>query len=338
MAISIRNVVRRMYSRPSIPVAFTGDPGYGKTAQVQEAGRELGYDVYTIIGSTREETDIAGIPALVNGRSTTITPDWGLALQEKPGVLLLDEFNRARPEVLNAMLSVVHGRMFPNGRDRLHEHTIIIAVMNDPEMVDAEHLCPAMNNRFCWVDLGVPSMQSALCWFLTGSTEYESVAAKKEAEANAKPGTFGPPSAPPMTLDEWRKAFWSSDDAFSDVKDLLKRVCNTEARFAEGKTFSEQRNTCTMRSLEHLLYFGVDAAHVAKYAHFFLDPRNANVFKTAFSKMKRSAPNVAMKQGRETVGSTDDSERLQNAADVHRKVVQHRLSQLANDEDADGDD
>lgn len=333
MAVSIRNVIRRCYSRPSVPMAFVGDPGYGKTAQVQEAGWELGYDVITIIGSTREETDIAGIPALVNGRSTTITPDWGLALQEKPGLLLLDEFNRARPEVLNAMLTLVQSRTFPNGRDKLHDHTIIIAVMNDPEMVDAEHLCPAMNNRFGWVDLGVPSMQDSLCWLLTGSTEYESVAAKKEAEANGNAKVVGPPSAPPMTKEEWRKAFWASDDAFEDVKELLKRVCNTEGRFAEGKVFSEQRNTFTMRSLENLLYFGVDAAHVSQYARFFLDQRNANVFKTAFSKMKRSAPNVAMKQGRETVGSTDDSERLQNAADVHRKVVQQRLSQLANDED-----
>ena len=335
MGISIRNLMRRMFSRPDVPMALVGDPGYGKTAQVQEAGWELGYDVYTIIGSTREETDIAGIPALVNGRSTTITPDWGLALQEKPGVLLLDEFNRARPEVLNAMLSLVHGRQFPNGRDRLHEHTIIIAVMNDPEMVDAEHLCPAMNNRFGWVDLGIPSMQSALCWFLTGSFEYESVAAKQEAEGIEK--KINPPSAPPMTKKEWRKAFWSSDDAFADTKELLKRVFNTEARFAEGKVFSDQRNNLTMRSMENLLYFGGDAAHVASYAHFFLDARNANVIKTAFAKMKRSAPNIAMKQGREVVGSTDDSERLQMAATVNRKVVQQRLAKLA-DNDTDDDD
>ena len=42
-----------------------------------------------------------------------IRPDWERG-DEKPKVLVLDEFNRARPEVLNQLLTLVQDRPFPH--------------------------------------------------------------------------------------------------------------------------------------------------------------------------------------------------------------------------------
>ena len=304
---NIRKLVRRMYSRPGARIAIIGPPGMGKTAQVIQAAKELGYPYKIFIASTCEETDIAGIPALVDGKTVYCTPDWGKEFGKRPGVLILDEFNRGRPEVLNAMLTLVQDGVFPSG-DKLHPHTIIIALMNEASMVGAEELCPAMNNRFGWFVMKQPSVQDHVRWFKTGFSEFNTVAERDKATLE-----INRPEAEPISMEDWIQWVHSSDENAADLKELYETAYGQELKFAEDDQFVSQRLNCTARSVTNLFYFAGDANHVAKYAQYFLDDRNANIFRTAFQRMKKSAPNMALKSGRAMTSSGDDADRLQNA-------------------------
>lgn len=321
MSFDIDKLIRRMYSRPGAPMAIIGPPGIGKTAQVIQAAKKLGYPYKVFIASTCEETDIAGLPALLDGKTTTITPEWGIEFGKTPGVLILDEFNRARPEVLNAMLTLIQDRTFPNGKDKLHPHTIIIALMNEAEMVGAEELCPAMNNRFGWIIMKEPPVREHLRWFKTGNSNYDTVEQRQKAESKG----IDRPAADPISLEDWMEWVQAADENAADLKELYEKAYGQDLSFASEDQFNGQRRNSTPRSVTNLLYFSEDAAHVAKYAQYFLDDRNAAIFRTAFAKMQKSAPNMAMRSGRETTPSGDSSDRLQNAIDLSADLERQSL-------------
>lgn len=311
-SVVIRQLVRRMYTRPSCPMAIVGPPGSGKTAQAVEAGKELGYPVRIFIASTCDETDIAGMPVYQNNSTVVITPEWGLDFQRQPGLLILDEFNCARTEVLNAMLTLIQDRTFPNGRDRLHPETIILALMNDASMVGNEELSPAMNNRFGWIDMGQPLVKDHIRWFTTGSLE----------ETNKKQKGYGRPKTKPVTLEAWREWLWESEENGADLKELYKEAHNCGLCFASDDLFQTSRRVCTPRTVEKLMYFSGTADVVSKYADYFLDEKNASIFKTAFHKQKHAAPNVGLNSRRGKTDAIDPEDRLQNASEVDRKIKQ----------------
>lgn len=313
---SIRQLIRRQYSRPSVPMAIIGPPGMGKTAQVKAAAAEIGYECFIFIASTCDETDIAGLPILVDGVTTTATPHWAKTCGEKPCVLCFDELNRGRPEVLNAILTVLQDRVLPNGY-KLHPHTIMIALMNDAAMVGAEELCPAMNNRFGWIEMTQPSEDEFFRWLNTGSSDFETVAERKAMEKT----TYGTPEFKPITMEEWLEFYHASDENCADLKELGRRAKATELKFAAtNEQFTQQRRICTARSLTNLFYFAGDAQHAGAYAKYFLDDRNANIIKTALKRMKDSASNVAMRSDREKLPTGTDQDRLENAMNVDAAV------------------
>ena len=330
---SIRQLIRRMYSRPSVPMAIIGPPGMGKTAQVKAAAEEIGYECFIFIASTCDETDIAGVPILVDGVTTTATPHWAKKAGEKPCVLCFDELNRGRPEVLNAILTLLQDRILPNGY-KLHPCTIMIALMNDAAMVGAEELCPAMNNRFGWIEMTQPSEDDFFRWLSTGSSDFATVA---EREAAAEKGKYGTPEFQPVTMEEWLKFYQEADENCADLKELCRRAKATEMQFASNDQFTQQRRTCTPRSVTNLLYFSGDVQHVGTYAKYFLDDRNANIFKTALKRMKDSASNVAMRSDREKLPTGDDQGRRENAINVDNAVQAKTsfLSRALGDDDDD---
>ena len=308
--------------RPSIACAVRGVPGIGKTALVMEAGRIIGYPVIVILASTRDETDIAGLPIYQDDTVKLIAPEWAKKCMDQPCILYFDEMNLARPETLNALQCVVHGRTMPNGQ-KLHPHTIIITTMNDAYMVGTEEMSPAMNNRFFWVDMDPPNVGDFVRWIKTGSTKHQTVAEREAAEA-AEQGALKPEktSAKPITIEEWRKWFHSNDANGADLKDLIQRVADTGLTLAStNEHFEVGRRVCTPRSLENLLYFAGDAEHAARFAPWFLDEANAQLFKTAYNKMKNSAPNVSLGGNRAMAGQGDDEDRLSTARSVDQKAL-----------------
>lgn len=321
---SIRQIVRQMYRRPSCPMAIIGPPGSGKTHQAKEAGEELGIPTQVFLASTCDETDIAGMPVYKDGMTQTITPDWGKKFGEQPGLLIFDEFNCARAETLNALLTLISDRTFPNGKDMLHPETIILALMNDATMVGNEELSPAMNNRFGWITMEQPSVSMHLRWFKTGFTDYETIADRDKSGAVLasvhKANGGNKPKAKPITIEKWREWLWEKDENGADLKDLYDRAVECELQFASDDMYMTERRVCTARSVEKLLYFAGDSAHVARYADWFLDDANAQKFKTAYTKQKNAAPNIGMGKGRDTYPSSDSPERLKSAETVNNKI------------------
>jgi MoxR-like ATPase len=48
--------------KADVPTLLWGHPGVGKSRFIEKLGRELGFEVFTIIGSTLDPTDIRGLP------------------------------------------------------------------------------------------------------------------------------------------------------------------------------------------------------------------------------------------------------------------------------------
>lgn len=133
----ILNVIRAgIQARQSL--MLVGDPGKGKSAVVRMLADEMGYDLITIIGSQREQSDIAGFPRIkdvdINGSHEQIQsyaiPDWQYKIMTKKKVVLfLDEYSNSSPAVQAAMLALLNEREFSNG-SKMPEETVILGAMN----------------------------------------------------------------------------------------------------------------------------------------------------------------------------------------------------------------
>jgi hypothetical protein len=96
-----------------LPTILWGPPGIGKTAWVEALGKALGAKVITVIGSTRDPTDIAGT---LTPSGNLIPPSWARKTQErsqegKKTLLFLDEFSSMSPLVHAALLRVVRDKI-----------------------------------------------------------------------------------------------------------------------------------------------------------------------------------------------------------------------------------
>lgn len=96
-----------------LPVILWGPPGIGKTAWVEALGKTLGAKVITVIGSTKDPTDIGGMLTI---KGDLIPPSWARETQErsKAGnktLLFLDEFSSMSPLVHAALLRVVRDKI-----------------------------------------------------------------------------------------------------------------------------------------------------------------------------------------------------------------------------------
>lgn len=96
-----------------LPVILWGPPGIGKTAWVEALGKAIGAKVITVIGSTRDPTDIAGT---LTPSGDLIPPGWARETlqRSKDGnktLLFLDEFSSMSPLVHAALLRVVRDKI-----------------------------------------------------------------------------------------------------------------------------------------------------------------------------------------------------------------------------------
>ena len=89
------------------PICVWGVHGIGKTALVEEIARSNGWKFgYVAPAQFEEMGDLHGLP-VVDGDSTRFAPpDW-VPTEDGPGILLLDDFNRADDRILRGIMQLL---------------------------------------------------------------------------------------------------------------------------------------------------------------------------------------------------------------------------------------
>ena len=160
MQIKTFNHVAEAVSTES-SILIRGPHGIGKSQLVHQLGEKLNLDVIDRRLSQMSEGDMVGLPELVDGVTRFCPPDWYVKACKSPCILLLDEINRATPEVMQAAFLIVLDREL-NGHT-LHEDTRIVACVNASADYQVNEMDPALLDRFWVVDLE-PTVDDWIEW------------------------------------------------------------------------------------------------------------------------------------------------------------------------------
>jgi hypothetical protein len=125
----------RYYLEANQPVVQTGVPGIGKTFGATDLVEGMGGFIYTVLGSIREPTDIAGWPYRTDHGVRLDSPYWAKHVTELYNtgkytmvVVHFDELRRVVPAVQNAILRVFLERVV--GEDQLPPEVRVMASSN----------------------------------------------------------------------------------------------------------------------------------------------------------------------------------------------------------------
>lgn len=139
----------------SVTPFIWGKPGIGKSQAVKQLADSMGIDFIDLRLSQLESADLRGIPVPneKEGISKWYPPEFlpfkGISRYEgSSGIILLDELNRARPDVLQAAFQLVLDRSV--GMNKLLDTWYIIAAGNlgEEDKTDVVELDSALKNRF----------------------------------------------------------------------------------------------------------------------------------------------------------------------------------------------
>lgn len=158
MLITDAKTVLNQLAQKQVPLStiLWGPTGIGKSSIVKQLAKQLNYKLIDIRLSQREAVDILGMPytakAEINGKEMDALshhpPEWFLrALMEGNTILFLDELNRARPEVLQAVFELALDRRL-NG-ESLPPSVLIVSACNPPDArYDTVDFDDALSARF----------------------------------------------------------------------------------------------------------------------------------------------------------------------------------------------
>lgn len=154
-----------------LPVVLWGSPGIGKTSWLEALGSLIidrkgrPSKVFTVIGSTKDPTDIAGMP-MASGDLRS--PSWALEIRDRSlaglhSVLFLDEFSSMAPTVHAALLRVVREKVAGecdldpiNGPLKGQAVHVVCAANPRGEGAAAIDLPPPAANRMIHIDWQTP--------------------------------------------------------------------------------------------------------------------------------------------------------------------------------------
>ena len=136
------------------PACIWGSPGIGKSAVVDQTRTEMGRLFYDLRAVLLDAVDLRGIPYLDAMTSTTrwAVPDF--LPKTGSGVLFIDEINRARTEVQNALFQLILDRklgdyVLPDG------WAIIAAANRESDGGGVTKMSQALCNRFIHLNMTV---------------------------------------------------------------------------------------------------------------------------------------------------------------------------------------
>lgn len=141
-------------------VLLLSPPGVGKSAAVEQAARNAGLVVRSLLGTQVAPEDVSGVPKVVGGRAVFCPPRLLLPDDGKPFCLFLDELLAAPPDVQKAFYSLLLERRI--GESRLPPGTWVVAAGNRSEdRATVRTLSSALVNRVFVVPVRVDAAE----WF-----------------------------------------------------------------------------------------------------------------------------------------------------------------------------
>ncbi len=160
-AYELRQVLQ--VTPPEQNILVVGRHGIGKSEIIREVYQHQGLAVEAFfLGQMSDPGDLIGLlhKDEATGRSTFLPPYWW-PLHNQPVVLFLDEMNRARPEILQAVYDLALNRRLA-GKD-LPPGSRVVAAVNHGEEYQLTELDPALVSRFNVYEF-VPSVEDWLLW------------------------------------------------------------------------------------------------------------------------------------------------------------------------------
>jgi len=167
--MNIATFIEVVPSLPSdISIMVRGPHGVGKSQLFKQIADKLGLELIDRRLSQMTEGDLLGLPELTDGVTRFCPPDWYMAACKAPKVLLLDEYNRGTPEVIQTAMQITLDREL-NGW-KLHPETRVYAAINASAEYSVNELDPAQADRFWTIDLE-PTVEDWLNWASTNDVD-----------------------------------------------------------------------------------------------------------------------------------------------------------------------
>lgn len=162
IVIDTKKLIHILDNTPSTHnIMLVGRHGIGKSEILTHYFTSRGMRVVPLfLGQMSDPGDLIGLPEKVNGRMEFIPPYW-FPTNNQPIVLFLDELNRARPEILQAVMDLALNRTLAG--HSLPQGSRIISAINDGEEYQLTTLDPALVSRFNIYEFR-PTVQEWLLW------------------------------------------------------------------------------------------------------------------------------------------------------------------------------
>ncbi|MGE0084226.1 MAG: AAA family ATPase [Desulfococcaceae bacterium] len=144
-------------------IMLIGKHGIGKSEIITHFWRRQGMDVVSFFcGQMSDPGDLIGLMHKdeVSGRSVFLPPYWWPP-EGKAIVLFLDELNRARPEILQAVQDLALNKTLAG--KKLPEGSMIISAVNEGDEYQLTDLDPALVSRFNLYEFA-PTAEDWLLW------------------------------------------------------------------------------------------------------------------------------------------------------------------------------
>ncbi len=140
-----------MFQKAGVVPFLWGHHGIGKSTMIRDWAKENGYEIRDIRLSLMEPGDLLGLADLQNGSTSFAPPSWLPRDPKAKVVIFIDELNRGRRDVLNAIFQLVLDR-------KIHEYTLpkdcVVFAAGNPgtdDYVTTDLSDNALLSRFCHV-------------------------------------------------------------------------------------------------------------------------------------------------------------------------------------------
>lgn len=109
------------------PICIWGVHGIGKTALVEQVAQTNGWKfAYVAPAQFEEMGDLHGLPVIDGANTRFAPPDW-VPTEEGPGILLLDDFNRADDRILRGIMQLLQRGELISWSLPPHWHIVVTA-------------------------------------------------------------------------------------------------------------------------------------------------------------------------------------------------------------------